>query len=54
MLVLGAGPGGYSAAFRAADLGLKVGAGRALRHPGRRVPQRGLHSLEGAAARGRP
>ena len=24
MLVLGAGPGGYSAAFRAADLGLKV------------------------------
>ncbi len=25
LLVLGAGPGGYSAAFRAADLGLKVG-----------------------------
>jgi dihydrolipoamide dehydrogenase len=24
VLVLGAGPGGYSAAFRAADLGLKV------------------------------
>src|ERR1700738_3502281 len=24
MLVLGAGPGGYSAAFRAADLGLKT------------------------------
>ncbi len=24
MLVLGGGPGGYSAAFRAADLGLKV------------------------------
>src|SRR4029079_1798321 len=24
LLVLGAGPGGYSAAFRAADLGLKV------------------------------
>ena len=24
MLVLGAGPGGYSAAFRAADLGMKV------------------------------
>ncbi|HBL65599.1 MAG TPA: dihydrolipoyl dehydrogenase, partial [Achromobacter sp.] len=24
MLVLGAGPGGYSAAFRAADLGLSV------------------------------
>ena len=24
MLVLGAGPGGYSAAFRAADLGMKT------------------------------
>jgi dihydrolipoamide dehydrogenase len=24
LVVLGAGPGGYSAAFRAADLGLKV------------------------------
>jgi dihydrolipoamide dehydrogenase len=30
LLVLGAGPGGYSAAFRAADLGPEGGAGRAL------------------------
>jgi dihydrolipoamide dehydrogenase len=30
------------------------GAGRALRHPGRRLPERGLHPVEGAAAqRGR-
>ncbi|PNO96582.1 dihydrolipoyl dehydrogenase [Bordetella pertussis 18323] len=27
--------------------------GRALRHPGRRVPERGLHSLQGAAAQRR-
>ncbi len=42
VLVLGAGPGGYSAAFRAADLGRRV----------RRVPERRLHSFQGAAARG--
>ena len=29
MLVLGAGPGGYSAAFRSADLGMKTQIGRA-------------------------
>jgi dihydrolipoamide dehydrogenase len=34
MVVLGAGPGGYTAAFRAADLGLDVRAGRALRRLG--------------------
>jgi dihydrolipoamide dehydrogenase len=45
VLVLGGGPGGYSAAFRAADLGLKVIDGRALRDAGRRVPERGLHPL---------
>ena len=53
LLVLGAGPGGYSAAFRAADLGMKVGAGRALRDARRRLPQRRLHPVEGAAARRR-
>ena len=53
MLVLGAGPGGYSAAFRAADLGLEDRARRALRHARRRLPQRRLHSVEGAAARRR-
>jgi hypothetical protein len=52
VLVLGGGPGGYSAAFRAADLGLQGGAGRALCHAGRRLPERGLHPVQGAAARG--
>ena len=53
MLVLGAGPGGYSAAFRAADLGLKIVHRRTLRHARRRVPERRLHPEQGAAARGR-
>ncbi len=39
-MVLGAGPGGYTAAFRAADLGLEGDAGRALADARRRVPQR--------------
>ncbi len=50
LLVLGAGPGGYTAAFRAADLGQKVRAGRQARDARRRLPQRRLHPLEGAAA----
>ena len=50
MLVLGAGPGGYSAAFRAADLGMKTVLVERYRGAGRRVPQRRLHSVEGAAA----
>jgi dihydrolipoamide dehydrogenase len=53
MVVLGAGPGGYTAAFRAADLGRRHRADRALRKPGRRLPQRRLHPVQGAAARGR-
>ena len=51
VLVLGAGPGGYTAAFRAADLGKQGGAGRALADPGRRLPQCRLHPVQGAAAR---
>ena len=51
-VVLGAGPGGYTAAFRAADLGLRRRARRALRAPRRRLPQRRLHPLQGAPARG--
>ena len=51
VVVLGAGPGGYTAAFRAADLGLKTHAGRALRAPRRRLPERRLHPVQGAAAR---
>ena len=50
VVVLGSGPGGYTAAFRAADLGLKTVADRALRHARRRLPERRLHPLQGAAA----
>jgi dihydrolipoamide dehydrogenase len=53
LLVLGGGPGGYSAAFRAADLGLKVVIVERYADFGRRVPERGLHPVEGAAACGR-
>ena len=50
VLVLGAGPGGYSAAFRAADLGLKVViVERYATWAG--LPQRRLHPVQGAAAR---
>ncbi len=51
MIVIGAGPGGYTAAFRAADLGLRDDPRRAPRAPRRRVPERRLHPVEGAAAR---
>ena len=53
MLVLGAGPGGYSAAFRAADLGLKTVLVERYADARRRLPQRRLHSVQGAAARRR-
>jgi dihydrolipoamide dehydrogenase len=45
LVVIGAGPGGYTAAFRAADR-------RALAHAWRRLPQCGLHPLQGFVARG--
>ena len=51
VVVIGSGPGGYTAAFRAADLGLKTVADRALRHARRGLPERRLHSLQGASAR---
>ena len=38
VLVLGSRSGGYAAAFRAADLDAKVGAGRAVSNPGWCVP----------------
>ena len=50
VLVLGAGPGGYTAAFRAADLGQNVVLVERRPDARRRLPQRRLHSLEGAAA----
>ena len=50
ILVLGAGPGGYTAAFRAADLGQNVVLVDCAPDPRGRVSQRRLHPLEGAAA----
>ena len=52
LIVLGSGPGGYVAAIRAAQLGLKtaiVERENARRH----LPQLGLHPDQGAAALGR-
>ena len=51
-VVLGAGPGGYTAAFRAADLGLDTVLVERYADARRRLPQRRLHSVEGAAACG--
>jgi len=45
----GAGPGGYSAAFRAADLGMKTVLVERYATLGWRVPERRLHSVEGVA-----
>ena len=52
VVVLGAGPGGYTAAFRAADLGKKVVLIERHADAGRGMPQRRLHSVQGAAACG--
>ena len=55
LVVLGAGPAGYIAAIRAAQLGMSVavrrhGAGQGRQAlAGRHLPQRGLHSVEGPA-----
>ena len=48
LAVIGAGPGGYVAAIRAAQLGLKIGDRRA-RASRRHLPQLGLHPDQGAA-----
>ena len=48
LVVIGAGPGGYVAAIRAAQLGLKTAVRRA-RARGRHLPELGLHPVEGAA-----
>ena len=52
VLVIGSGPGGYTAAFRAADLGLERDAGREATSARRGLPERRLHPVEGSAARG--
>ena len=51
LVVLGGGPGGYAAAFLAADLGLEVTLVEQDDAAGRHVPAAGLHPLEGPAAR---
>ena len=51
VLVLGAGPGGYTAAFRAADLGRQRRDGRLPRPARRGLPQRRLHPVQSPAAR---
>ena len=50
ILVLGAGPGGYTAAFRAADLGQNVVLVELATHAWRGLSQRRLHPLQGPAA----
>ena len=56
VVVIGAGPGGYTAAIRAAQLGLqdrvhrRLDARRRQARAGRHLHQRRLHSVEGAAA----
>ena len=54
VLVIGGGPGGYVAAFRAADLGLQTTLDGRECAARRRVPARRLHPVQGAAARGAP
>ena len=51
--VIGAGTGGYSAAFRAAQLGQRVAIDRPRRTTRRHVPAARLHPHEGPAAVGR-
>ena len=50
VVVLGGGPGGYSAAFAAADEGLKVAIRRALQNLGRRLLERRLYPFQSPVA----
>ena len=52
VVVIGSGPGGYAAAFRAADLGLQTTLVERYDVARRRLPERRLHPVQGAAARG--
>ena len=51
VLVIGSGPGGYVAAIRAAQLGLKTACAEGRETLGRNLPQRRLHPVEGDAPR---
>jgi len=48
LIIVGAGPGGYVAAVRAAQLGLKAACIEKMPRLGRRVPERGVHPEQGA------
>ena len=49
LVVIGAGPGGYVAAIRAAQLGMRVACVEKASSPGRYLPAHRLHSVEGLA-----
>ena len=49
LVVIGAGPGGYVAAIRAAQLGMKVAVVEKRETHGRGLPERGVHPEQGAA-----
>ena len=49
VVLIGAGPGGYTGAIRAAQLGLKTAVIEKDQNSRRHVPERRLHSLQGAA-----
>jgi succinate dehydrogenase/fumarate reductase flavoprotein subunit len=49
--VIGSGPGGYTAAFRAADLGKKVTLSRILRHYWWGVLKCRVYSIQSIVAR---
>ena len=50
LVVIGAGPGGYAAAFYTADRGHEGDSRRSLAESGRRLPLPRLHPVEGVAA----
>lgn len=53
LIVIGAGPGGYEAAIRAAQLGLTTALVE-NRQVGRHLPQPGVHPHQSPAPRRRP
>jgi dihydrolipoamide dehydrogenase (EC 1.8.1.4) len=50
LIVIGAGPGGYVCAIRAAQLGMKVACVEKTRDPRRHLPQCRVHTVQGVAA----
>ena len=50
LVVIGGGPGGYVAAIKAAQLGMRVACVEKRGRAGRHLPQCRLHPVQGAAA----